>query len=87
MSELSDQYSCEKIGFALDISDFNDMFQNTYTLNLNIYDWEIQFWQNKINNPTYELYNSAIDTTFCLINKNYIYNNFNLNIFLFILRV
>ena len=56
------------------------MFQNTYTLNLNIYDWEIQFWQNKINNPTYELYNSAIDTTFCLINKNYIYNNFNIRI-------
>lgn len=67
---LSDKYNCHKIGFALDISDFDKMFQNKYYDNMNIYDWEKQFWQNKINDDNYELYYAPIDTTFCVINKN-----------------
>lgn len=80
LSELSDQYSCEKIGFALDIDDFADMFQSNYVDDMSIYDWEKQFWEHKISHPTYELYNSAIDTTFCLINKKHIYNEFHIRI-------
>ena len=74
LSILSDKYTCSKVGFALDISDFDEMYQELYAGNKNIYDWENQFWQNNINNDTYELYHAAIDTTFHLVNKNY--NNY-----------
>ena len=80
MAELSDIHSCEKIGFALDIEDFVDMFQSNYVDDMTIYEWEKQFWEHKISHPTYELYNSAIDTTFCLINKKHIYNEFHIRI-------
>jgi len=64
---LSEKYKCHKIGFALDISDFDKMYQTTkyfYDLGKNIYECEIGFWQNKIN--------AAVDTTFGLFNKNYL---------------
>jgi len=66
---LSNKFKCHKIGFALDISDFNQMYNTIYYNNLTIYDWEKQFWTNKIDDENYELYNAEIDTTFCLINK------------------
>jgi FkbM family methyltransferase len=70
MVELSDKYKTEKIGFALDISDFGKMFQSDqYFSKKNIYDWEMIFWKNKIIDDKYELYKSNIDTTFCLYNK------------------
>lgn len=69
--QLSDKYSCYKIGFGLDISDFDKMFQtDNYAGKLNIYNWETQFWNNRIlNDNEYELYYADIDTTFCLVNK------------------
>lgn len=70
LSSLSDDYKCNKIGFALDISDFENMYTYPYCQDKNIHDWEKQFWNNKIDNKNYDLYNAAIDTTFCLINKN-----------------
>ena len=69
MSDLSNKFGCHKIGFALDISDFDQMYNSIYYNNLSIYDWEKQFWDNKIDDTNYELYNAEIDTTFCLINK------------------
>lgn len=80
MAELSDRHSCEKIGFALDISDFGDMFQSRYVDELTIYDWEKTFWERKVDDATYELYNSDIDTTFCLINKQHINNEYHIRI-------
>lgn len=82
MVDLSDKYESQKIGFALDISDFDKMFQNkNYTKNKSIYDWEIVNWSNKINDDSYELYNTGIDTTFCLINKNgKLFNNSHIRI-------
>ena len=77
LSELSNQYKCFKIGFALDISDYDKMFQgpsNVYCIGdkiATIYEWEIQFWNNKIEDERYELYRAEIDTTFCLVNKKY----------------
>ena len=79
LSNLSDKYMCNKIGFALDIGDYYNMYQyNNYFDNSNIYDWEKQFWIHKIYDENYELYNACIDTTFCLINKNY--NSINIRI-------
>ena len=64
LEELSDKYTTYKIGFALDISDY-DKFYNLYN-----YEIEKPYWVNKIDDDKYELYNACIDTTFCLINKN-----------------
>ena len=81
MAELSDKYNCGKIGVALDISDFDKMYQNNYVFNedknewFTIYDQEKQFWENKINDEKYILYRSTLDTTFCLVNKKYSYYN------------
>jgi GT2 family glycosyltransferase len=71
LSDLSDKYGANKIGFALDISDFDKMYKdNNYFSNRSIYDWEKRFWKIKINDDDYELYEHDIDTTFCLVNKN-----------------
>jgi hypothetical protein len=79
LSNLSDKYNCYKIGFALDISDFDKMFPGIYYQSLNINDWENQFWKNKITDDKYELYNAEIDTTFALINKKNI-NKINIRV-------
>lgn len=71
MVELSDKYQCAKIGFALDISDYDKMYKFEYFKGENIYDWEMQWWVSRIDNPHYELYNADIDTTFCLMNKRF----------------
>lgn len=71
LSNLSDIYSTDRIGFALDISDFDQMYQSIYYNQHTIYEWESYFWKNRINNSDYELYNAEIDTTFCLINKKF----------------
>jgi hypothetical protein len=47
---------------------------------LTIFNHENQFWQNRIQNENYELYNAWIDTTFCLYNKKYQSDNFYLAI-------
>jgi FkbM family methyltransferase len=69
MKTLSDKYLCNKIGFALKISDYNEMYQTIYAENKTIYEQEIQFYNKRINDDDYELYDASIDTTFCMINK------------------
>ncbi len=76
LSNLSDQYRVTRIGFAIKIDDFNKMYQDSdYLFGLNIFQWENQNYQNRLANLEYELYGTGIDTTFCLINKNYINDN------------
>ena len=75
MIKLSDKYNCQKIGFALDISDHDKMFTVKYVDSKTIYEWEEQFWKEKITNENYELYRAQTDTTFCLVNKNGDWNN------------
>jgi len=69
--ELSNKYQCAKVGFALDISNFDEMYQFEYHVGKTIYEWEKQFWENKIDDNEYELYRASIDTTFCLVNKRF----------------
>jgi FkbM family methyltransferase len=71
LSQLSNEQNAYKIGFALDISDFDKMFQGIYCFNKTIYEWELQNWNKdlKIDHPTFDLFKTGIDTTFCLINK------------------
>lgn len=72
---ISEKYKSFKTGFALDISDYNCMYQHIYTQNKNIYDWEKVNWYNSIPDEKYILYDAGIDTTFSLINKNYLNND------------
>jgi len=74
MSDLSDKYCAEKIGFALCINDPSEMYQNIYIADTGqtIFDHESQFWSKRIE-ESYEVYEAAIDTTFCLVNKAYMY--------------
>jgi len=69
--ELSEKHKTHKIGLALDISDFDKMYQFTYNLDRTIHEWESQFWTDRVNDDNYELYYAGIDTTFCLVNKQY----------------
>jgi FkbM family methyltransferase len=81
LSNLSQKYSCNRVGLALDISDFDKMYQTYYLDEKTIYEWESRYWVNKIADSDYELYGAAIDTTFCLINKRYESKpNYNLRI-------
>jgi hypothetical protein len=72
LKTLSDKYKKGKVGFALDISDAYLFYQNNnYFDAITIENWEKQFWVNRIDNPDYVLYDAKIDTTFCIINKEY----------------
>ena len=77
MLNLSEKYNTGKIGFSISLENPEKMYQDIYFQGKTIVEWETQFWQNRIEDPEYELYNAAIDTTFCLINKS---NNSNLHI-------
>ena len=73
---LSHIYKPKKIGFALDISDSNEMLPYKfsdfgYSGITTIWESQTQYWKNKLENPTYELYLSDIDTTFTLYSKSY----------------
>jgi hypothetical protein len=71
MSNLSDIYCTSKIGFALDISDSDKMYKGPYFYGRSIPEWESRWWNHRIHNDTYELYEADLDTTFALYNKKY----------------
>jgi hypothetical protein len=78
---ISNKYKSYKTGSALLLDDKENFIDcPNYTGGKNIEDWESQFWVNKINDDNYELYNASIDTTLCLINKNYINENLNIRV-------
>lgn len=78
---LSNIFEAHKIGFALRIDDFKDMYpSNHYCQDKNIYEWESQFWINKIQYEDFELYLADIDTTFCLMNKQMSLNSSRIRI-------
>lgn len=69
LSELSDKYKTNKIGFALDTKDDINLSKkyNGKTLP----EHESMYWTQRVPDPEYELYSADIDTTFALINRNY----------------
>ena len=79
LTELSETYSSGKVGFAIEINDNENIYNYDSYMGMHgvtIFNHENQFWQNRIQNETYELYKSCIDTTFCLYNKKYNNDNF-----------
>ena len=68
MIQISKKYNANKVGFALDISDPN--IRNDITVNdRTIIQYETPFWDSKIQDDEYSLYDASIDTTFCLKRK------------------
>jgi len=78
LSDVSEQYSMYKVGFALDIemenlkgnSNIKDIM---FAQNVTMYQWEKQFYANQIGftKTADPIYLAAIDTTFCLVNKKF----------------
>ena len=75
--KISNQYKAGRVGMAIEIESSEIRSDLTYA-SIPIKTWEGQFWKNKIKDAKYELYNAAIDTTFCLLNTKY--NKFGLSI-------
>lgn len=72
LDALCTELGARKIGFALDISDFSEMFQDgDYFKGQSIHGWESQFWASRVEHPAYELYDAAVDTTFHLFDKSH----------------
>jgi hypothetical protein len=73
---LSNKYKVYKVGLALDISDSEKFIPcDNYFHGYNIQDWEGQYWRDdrKLeNDENYQVYDSSVDTTFCLINNKYL---------------
>ena len=68
MINISNYYEAEKVGFAL-LIDSNDIRNDITSFGKSIKDFEKQYWVCKFYYPNHELYSAAIDTTFCLVNK------------------
>jgi predicted O-methyltransferase YrrM len=68
LAELSVRYGVNKVGLALDITG-PLRTDHRFTSGETIHEWESQFWTKRIPHETYELYDAALDTTFCLFNK------------------
>ena len=73
MIEVSLKLKATKIGFALDISNLDDLI--TYPINIggksytNI-EWEQQFWTKSIEHKHYSIYQAPVDTTFALYRRS-----------------
>lgn len=71
LCELSDRYQANKVGFALDISDSDEMFQYPdYHPGHTIAEWESQHWKHRLPGEALEIYLAEVDTTFHVFNKN-----------------
>ena len=68
MIDISIYFEAEKVGFALTYNT-SDIRKDCICFGKSIKDWEHQYWQVKLFYPNHEIYDAAIDTTFCLVNK------------------
>ena len=69
---LSNKYKVYKVGAALKIKDKNDFVRCASEGNP-LYEYQLKYWKEPIENKDYELYNAAVDSTFTLVNNNFLY--------------
>jgi len=70
LCELSERHGAMKVGFALDLSDADGMFQYPdYHLGQSITQWEAKFWHHRMEAESLEVYRAEVDTTFHVFNK------------------
>jgi len=77
--EISNHFKVRKIGFAI-LIDSDQIREDTLSHGYTIKQWERQFWEKRLDYPinsSLELYDAFIDTTFCLINKNFTSSDVN----------
>ena len=77
--KISNNYKAGRVGFAIEISSPEIRSDLTYA-GMPLKLWESRFWQIKIKDNTYDLYNAPIDTTFCLINTIYNYAGLSIRV-------
>ena len=80
LASLSVIFDLNKIGFALDISDFDKMYQYKFDNIRTILDYESPYWKTKYVFNEFILYDAYVDTTFTLVNKKTKKCNFSLRI-------
>ncbi len=73
---LSNEYKMYKVGAALDLSDRHLFATCPYAGKESIYAHEKQFWTEPMSHRIYELYRAHLDTTFCLINRDYLKDDY-----------
>src|SRR5579862_4269736 len=69
--EVGKYFLAHKVGFALNTT-ADDLRTDLYHNGKTIPEWEVGSWKNEISyplNPSMELYNATIDTTFCVVNR------------------
>jgi hypothetical protein len=65
---ISNYFQAEKVGFALEYKG-NNIRKDIKAFGKSIEEWEKQYWTASFFYPDHELWSAAIDTTFCLVNK------------------
>jgi hypothetical protein len=68
--KLSNKYKVYKVGVALNITDKEQFIRCAENGNP-LYEYQLRYWKDPIQDKNYELYKAAVDTTFCLINSKY----------------
>lgn len=71
--DISNAFQAGRVGFAL-LIDSDDIREDVHFQGHSIKNWEGQFWAHRLIHPLrpeLELYQAAIDTTFCLINRRH----------------
>jgi hypothetical protein len=65
---ISNYFQAEKVGFALEYKG-NNIRKDIKAFGKSIEEWEKQYWTASFFYPNHEIWSAAIDTTFCLVNK------------------
>ena len=65
---ISNYFQAEKVGFALEYKG-NNIRKDIKAFGKSIEEWEKQYWVASFFYPKHEIWSAAIDTTFCLVNK------------------
>jgi hypothetical protein len=69
---IADVHRASKVGFALDISEEHLFWKDNVINGKSIVDSERVYWNDRIPDTYYTLYRADIDTTFCIVNKEYV---------------
>ena len=69
----SKHFQAEKVGFALEY-DSPNIRKDIKAFGQSIYDWEKRYWTMSLYYPNHKVYSAAIDTTFCLVNRQNLNN-------------
>ncbi len=66
---LSETHKLFKVGLALDISDSDKFVEGE--LSKIVIETESKYWERPVVHPDYIIYEAILDTTFCLVNRQY----------------